>query len=79
MEENATGIVHGNTIVLDSTPSAFDGQAVEVRIRRVEPKRPWGEGIRKSAGALADYPELDEIMERIHRERKLDRATPIEP
>jgi len=74
MEENTTGTVHGNTIVLDSTPAAFEGQAVEVTIRRMEPKRPWGEGIRKSAGAWKDFPEMDQIMEQIHRERSLERG-----
>ena len=31
---------------------------------------PRGDGIRKSAGGWANYPELDAVMQQIHEERK---------
>ena len=79
MEANVTGTVHGNTIVLTSTPSGFEGQQVEVTIRPAPSERKWGEGILRSAGALADFPELDELMSQVRAHRKLDRPAPVEP
>jgi hypothetical protein len=38
----------------------------------VLPARKWGEGILRTAGALADDPEWDTIMEKIQRGRKGD-------
>jgi len=67
------GIVHGMTIELKESPGVPDGQEVEVVVRAVEPARPWGEGILRSAGALADDPHWDGIMAEIQRERKLER------
>lgn len=75
MEANVTGTVHGNTIVLSSTPSGFEGQQVEVTIRPAPAERKWGEGILRSAGAWADFPEMDEIMGKIHRQRRLERGS----
>ena len=67
------GVVHGNTIELKEPPGVPDGQEVEVFVRPVEPGRSWGEGILRSAGALADDPDWDRIMAEIQRERKLER------
>ena len=67
------GIVHGKTIELDQEVGVPDGQKVEVTIQiiRTSPgTEPWGEGLRRSAGALADIPGLDGDMEQILRERK---------
>jgi hypothetical protein len=65
------GIVHGNTIELDQDVGLPDGQKVEVAVH-VPPERaePWGEGLRRCAGALAGIPGLDEDMARILQERK---------
>ena len=80
MEQVATGTIHGNTIVLDGPAEMPDGQTVEVVIRATSPTdRPWGEGIRESAGGWADHPEMDAVMQRIHQERKVDRRTSYEP
>ena len=79
MDHTSTGTVHGNTIVLDQPPPGMEGQTVEVTIRQAQAKAPWGEGIRASAGSLANHPELDAIMERIYAERKLERRNPVEP
>lgn len=74
MEANVTGTVHGNTIVLNTTPTGFEGQPVEVTIRSAPPPRKWGDGIRKSAGSWAGVPEMDTIMEEIHRQRRVERG-----
>jgi hypothetical protein len=73
MEQVVTGTVHGNTIVLSGPLPVPDGQRVEVVVRPVPPQQSWGEGIKKSAGGWSAYPEMDEIMEKIHAERKLER------
>jgi hypothetical protein len=67
------GIVHGRTIELDQEVGIPDGQKVEVTMQIVltaPPAEPWGEGLRRCAGALAGIPGLDEDMELILRERK---------
>jgi hypothetical protein len=72
------GVVHGNTIELKGSPGVPDGQEVEVVVRAIEPARPWGEGILRSAGVLADDPYWDDIMAEIQRERKLERRPQTE-
>ena len=68
------GIVHGNTIELKGSPGVPDGQEVEVVVRTIEPARLRGEGIRRSAGALADSwtGEDERILAEIHEDRKRD-------
>jgi hypothetical protein len=75
MDQVLTGTIRGNTIILDASPSVPDGQHVEVVVRTLEPERPWGEGIRNSAGGWANHPELDAVMEQIHAERALERRS----
>ena len=41
-------------------------------------QRAWGEGILRTAGALADDPYWDDIMEEIYQERKLNRRPQME-
>lgn len=72
------GRVHGKTIELDEELGVAEGQEVEVQVKLVPPTRQWGEGIRRSAGGWADYPEMDAIMEQIHRDRKLERRPQME-
>ena len=72
------GKVHGKTIELDEDLGVADGQEVEVRVKIVPPTRTWGEGILRSAGGWADYPEMDAIMEKIHQDRKLERRPQME-
>ena len=64
------GVVHGNTIELKESSGVPDGHEVEVVLKMVEPSRPWGEGILRSAGAAADVPGFDEAFAEIERERK---------
>jgi hypothetical protein len=70
------GTVHGKTIELDQELGLADGQQVEVAIQipgAVAGAEPWGEGLRRCAGALADIPGLDEDMEQILAQRKTAR------
>ena len=64
--------VTGPTVTV-AVPPEFAGQQVEIEIRVVPKKEPWGEGLKRCAGILADDPEWDEIMDEIYRERKLER------
>lgn len=72
MNKTIQGIIHGTTIELSENPGLAEGQTVQVVVQAVEPSRPWGEGIRHSAGALADQwtEEDDKILEEIHQDRK---------
>jgi hypothetical protein len=68
------GVIHGKTIELTEDPGVADGQQVEIIIRTVPTPRPWGEGLRRCAGAFAaDWTEEDDrILEEIHQERRRD-------
>ncbi len=66
------GKVHGRTIELLEDLGLADGQDVEVQVKILSPTRKWGEGILRTAGALADDSHWDAIMEAIHQERKRD-------
>ncbi|MFN0051237.1 MAG: hypothetical protein ACKV0T_03545 [Planctomycetales bacterium] len=48
-----------------------DGQEVEIQIQPVSGKRTWGEGILRSAGAMAPFwtEEDDRILEEIRQNR----------
>jgi hypothetical protein len=63
---------------LTKDPGVADGQAVMINIRTVPPPRPWDEGILRTAGALADDPEWDDIMEEIYQDRKRNRRPQLE-
>lgn len=66
------GKAQGRTIVLDEPLGLPLGQDVEVVVTPVASRRPWGEGIRRSAGALADSwsDEDDRILAEIQEDRK---------
>jgi hypothetical protein len=72
MNKIVHGIIHGNTIELKENLGISDGQEVSVILSISKKSRPWGEGIRNSAGALANEPpeEDDKILEEIYQERK---------
>ena len=72
MTKKLHGTVHGRTIELDEDPGVADGVEVELHIQ-VATARKWGEGILRSAGGWVEYPEMDDIMEKIYQERKLER------
>jgi hypothetical protein len=73
MIKTTHGKVRGRTIELTEDLGLQDGQDVRVQVTPLPPAAAWGEGLRRCAGALADDPEWDQIMEEIHRERKLER------
>jgi hypothetical protein len=63
--------VTGHKLVV-TVPPEFEGHHVEIAIRILPTQEPWGEGIKRSAGALAhDWTEEDDrILEAIHEDRK---------
>ena len=72
------GTVHGRTIELDEELGVAEGQEVQVQVivpevNATTDRANWGEGILRSAGALADDPDWDGIMEEIHDARKRPR------
>ena len=72
MTKKLRGTVHGRTIELDEDPGVADGQEVELQIQ-IATAGKWGEGILRSAGGWVEYPEMDDIMEKIYQGRKLER------
>jgi hypothetical protein len=65
------GVIHGKTIELAADPGLRDRETALVVIRRVKPARTSGEGIRRTAGALAQMPpEYFDYLEEIVRERQ---------
>jgi hypothetical protein len=78
MTKIARGKVHGKTIELDEDLGVPEGQDVEVQIKMISPVGEWGEGIVRTAGALADDTEWDAIMEEIHQARKIERRPQTE-
>ena len=64
--------VTGPTLTI-AVPPEFAGQQVEVKIRVMSQRNePWGEGIKRCAGILADEwtEEDDRILEEIYQDRK---------
>lgn len=76
MTKTVLGIVHGKTIELVDDLGIPDGQQVVITVRPAhEPKsQPWGDGLRRCAGALADSwtDEDDRILKQLYLERKSD-------
>jgi hypothetical protein len=70
MTKTIYGKIHGKTIDLDEDLGVADGQEVEVQVTIAQPARKWGDGILRTAGALADATEWNSTMEQIHRQRK---------
>lgn len=69
-----TGRIRGRTIELADDLGLQDGQEVRVQVTPVPPEaEPWGEGLRRCAGALADDPDFDAVMQEIYLERKRER------
>ena len=78
MTKISNGKIRGKTIELTEDLGLKEGQEVEVRVTVVPAARPWGEGLLRCAGALADDPDWDQIMEEIHQTRKLERRPQME-
>lgn len=78
MTKTLHGKIHGKTIELDEDLGVAEGQEVEVQVTIVQPTRKWGEGVLRTAGALADDPEWDTIMEQIYQDRKAERRPQVD-
>ena len=78
MSKTIHGTVHGKTIELDEDLGVAEGQKVELQVKIVNASKNWGDGILRSAGGWAEYPELDAVMNEIHESRKLERRPPME-
>jgi hypothetical protein len=77
MTKSTHGTVRGNTIELAEDLGLTDGQQVEIQVTiRIEPEQ-TGNGILRTAGALADDPHWDAIMEEVYRSRRIDRESPL--
>lgn len=70
MAITAHGTIHGNTIQLDSELGLPEGAHVEVTVIVAAVKRPWGEGIKRSAGVAANLAEFDEAFQQTDLDRK---------
>ena len=75
MTKTIHGKAQGRTIVLDEPLGLPLGQDIDVTVTPVTREHTWGEGIRRSAGTLADSwtDEDDRILAEIHEDRR--RAT----
>lgn len=78
MSIQASGHIRGRTIELAQDPGVAEGQEVEVQITVIGQTPKWGEGIRRTAGALADDPYWDGIMDEIQKSRKQERRPQME-
>ncbi len=67
------GNVRGRTSELDEDLGVAEGQEVEVQIKTIPQTQQLGDGVERTAGALADDPFWDEIMEEVHNARKIGR------
>ena len=75
MDKVMYGVVHGRSIDLADDPGVADGQQVRVVITGLPEKHAASDGIRRSAGGWAEYPEMDAIMEQVHQDRQRERRT----
>ena len=78
MTKKLHGKIHGKTIELVENPGVEDGQEVELQMEIIPARTNWGDGIRRSAGGWADFPEMDDIMKTIYEARKLERRSDME-
>lgn len=70
MTKSIHGVIHGKTIDLADDPGLTDGQEVEVVIHPTIKDATWGDGIRRSAGAWANIPDIDHTIDEIQQLRK---------
>ena len=72
MDHFVHGTIHGKVIELDQDLGLADGSPVEVFVKIAPCGGKWGDGIRRSAGAMAPFwtQEDDQILEEIYQDRK---------
>lgn len=81
MIRKVEGTVHGNSIEVAEELGLHDGDRVELTVEKISKRtEPWGEGLRRCAGALADSwtEEDDRILEQIYRDRHHDTRPEIQ-
>ena len=66
------GIVHGKTIQLFDDPGVPEGTPVAIQLKSVQTSHPTNGGGSGSAGAWVDFPEMDQIMAAVERDRAAD-------
>jgi hypothetical protein len=66
------GIIHGRVIELFEDPGVPDGERVVVQLQRTDHASAARRDVSQSAGEWADFPEMDEIMTAIERDRAND-------
>jgi hypothetical protein len=74
MTKAVHGVIHGKVIQLTEELGLAEGQEVQVFVKAIPPNSPWGDGLRRCAGALADEwtGADDRILEELYQERKRD-------
>lgn len=70
MSTTVSGTLYGDTIKLDKPLNMASGQKVEIVLRPVLEQATWGEGLKRCAGALADFPEMDTVLDEIYQSRR---------
>ena len=60
------GTVRGRTIELNEDLGMREGQDVTVTVTPLPPPRQWGDGIRRSAGVMANDAEFDAVTGEFH-------------
>lgn len=78
MIKSMHGVVHGRTIELSEDIGVADGQEVEVQVKVMPSGKEWGAGILRTAGALADDPYWDAIMDQVQQARKAQRRPQLD-
>ena len=73
MTKTIRGTVHGRRIEFDEDLQVPDGQQFVVQLTAVPTDRKWGAGFLRTAGALADDPYWDTIMDEIQQARRVER------
>lgn len=67
------GVIHGKTIELLNDPGLADGEEVRVVIESTVTSATRRERLARCAGALADDPYWDDIIEEIQQSRRIER------
>ncbi len=71
---NVHGKVRGKTIELEEDLGIPEGEEVDVTVTSKKREQPWGEGIRRSAGAAVNMPELVKSSSNLKENAKLPRS-----
>lgn len=70
--KTVSGVIHGKTIELADDPGMEDGAKVEIMLRPAKQNCNSGDGLRRFAGALAEYwtDDDDRILADIAEDRR---------